>query len=204
MRIRMLATALVTTGALMGTLTGAASADGTPAPEDDAVVFACEGGGQVAVRVRTFTRAEIEKLEKEGKTPAVPALPSGTGVGGTRESHGDRAVRGWAEAGPSEVVRPEEVRPGETRAGRAEPGAWHTDVTITARPEEGGKAAGPESVRLALPEPGGTGTPGKGGRLVITGAVPVPGGKDAGATGRTETKVTLEGGEPVITCAMRK
>ncbi|MEU4829885.1 hypothetical protein [Streptosporangium sp. NPDC023615] len=197
MRIRVLATALVTTGALMGTLTGAANADGTPSPKDDVVVFACEGGGQVAVRVRTFTRDEMEKMEKDGKTstvPAVPAVPSGAEAGGAPGPRKDAAVR----------VAP---KTGERRAGEAKAGSGDTDVTVAVRPEEAdpaGKDARPDRVSLALPERDEAGAPGEEGHLVISEAVPVPGGNGGATTTRAETKVTLEGGKPLVTCVKER
>ncbi|MEV4750284.1 hypothetical protein AB0K21_28305 [Streptosporangium sp. NPDC049248] len=79
MRIRMLAAAVVTAGALMATLTGAASADDTPtpAPMEGTVQIQCEGGGQATLTTRRLTEAEIKELEKAGASPAVPAVPSG-------------------------------------------------------------------------------------------------------------------------------
>lgn len=200
MRIRMLATALVTVGALMGTLTGAANADGTPAPEDDVVLFTCEGGGQVAVRVRTLTRAEIEKMEKEGKVPAVaaapavPAAPSGAEVDAVPAPHGDAAVR----------VAP---KPGHRGTEHTKDGAEGTDVTVMARPGEthpAEKAGGPERTRLALPESGRAGTPEEEAHVVLSEAVPAPGGEGGGVGARTETRVTVEDGEPVVTCTTKR
>ncbi|WP_436758170.1 hypothetical protein [Streptosporangium sp. V21-05] len=101
MRIRMLAAAVVTAGALMVTLTGAASADGTPTPApvplagDGVVLVDCEGGGQVTLTTRRLTEAEREKLEKEGSAlavPALPALPSGQAGGEPRKAEAGRVM----------------------------------------------------------------------------------------------------------------
>jgi|GEM_PF-5788230 len=81
MRIRLLAVAVVTAGALMATLTGAASADTpTPAPlpeEGVALIVDCEGGGRISLMTRALTKAEREELGRSGAAFAVPALPSG-------------------------------------------------------------------------------------------------------------------------------
>ncbi|MEV4377508.1 hypothetical protein [Streptosporangium sp. NPDC049644] len=79
MRIRMLAAAVVTAGALMATLTGAASADDTPmpAPREGTVQIQCEGGGQATLTTRRLTEAEIKELEKAGASPAVPSGRAG-------------------------------------------------------------------------------------------------------------------------------
>ncbi|GGL34038.1 hypothetical protein [Planomonospora parontospora] len=136
MRIRFLAAAAVTTGALMTVLTGAAGASGTPAPAESsassglavpavpaappegAVTIACRGGKGFVTRA--LTEAERERLRAEGRrragdgevVPAVPALPA-------LPADGPSEVR-VAERG--ETVHPEgwdEVRvPGEATRGK--------------------------------------------------------------------------------------
>ncbi|MET8334984.1 hypothetical protein [Streptosporangium canum] len=85
MRIRFLAAAVVTAGALMATLTGAANASDDPAPSTPEAAFSivCEAGDdQGAVAVRRLTDAELKDLQAKGehwrKTTA-PAPVKGTG-----------------------------------------------------------------------------------------------------------------------------
>ncbi|MER5326424.1 hypothetical protein [Streptosporangium roseum] len=69
MRIRFLAAAVVTAGALMATLTGAANAsdDPAPAPPEAAFSIVCEAGDdQGAVAVRRLTDAELKELQAKG------------------------------------------------------------------------------------------------------------------------------------------
>ncbi|MEU4537519.1 hypothetical protein AB0G15_21920 [Streptosporangium sp. NPDC023825] len=180
MRIRMLAAAVVTAGALMATLTGAASADDTPAPaplpEDGVVIIDCEGGGQVTLTTRRLTEAEREKLEKEGPTLAVPALPA--------VPSGQAGETGKPEAGRVTI----------------------TEDILVARPDaeppalpEG--AAPPKRVKVmatpALPE----GAPKAGEVAALSAAVPAPEG-----AGITEVKVTgkhPEGDVPTVTCVRK-
>ncbi|ACZ83159.1 hypothetical protein [Streptosporangium roseum] len=66
MRIRFLAAAVVTAGALMATLTGAANASDDPAPATPEAAFTivCEAGDdQGAVAVRKLTDAELKDLQ---------------------------------------------------------------------------------------------------------------------------------------------
>ncbi|MGS2644299.1 hypothetical protein [Streptosporangium sp. LJ11] len=179
MRIRMLAAAVVTAGALMATLTGAASADTptpTPLPKDDVVIVDCEGGGQVTLTTRRLTEAEREKLEKEGSAlavPAVPAVPSG-------------------QAG----------EPGKPEAGRVTIAedilAVRPDAEPSALPEG---AIPPKRIRVmaapALPE--GAQKPGE--VATLSTAVPAPEG-----AGITEIRVTgkhPEGDVPTVTCVKK-
>lgn len=166
MRIRMLAAAVVTAGALMATLTGAASADGTPTPAplpgDGVVLINCEGGGQVTLKTRRLTEAEREELEKAGSAlavpavPAVPALPSGqAGEGGKPEAgrvtitEDLRAVRPDAEppalpdgVTPPKVVKAMPARPlpeGAPKAG---------EVAILSEAESAPDGTAPTEVRV--------------------------------------------------------
>jgi hypothetical protein len=69
MRIRFLAAAVVTAGALMATLTGAASASDDPAPSTPEAAFSivCEAGDhQRTVAVRRLTDAELKDLQAKG------------------------------------------------------------------------------------------------------------------------------------------
>ncbi|MEU7988425.1 hypothetical protein AB0B56_26510 [Streptosporangium canum] len=69
MRIRFLAAAVVTAGALMATLTGAANASDNPAPSTPEAAFSivCEAGDdQGAVAVRRLTDAELKDLQAKG------------------------------------------------------------------------------------------------------------------------------------------
>lgn len=70
MRIRFLAAAVVTAGALMATLTGAANASDNPAPATPEAAFTivCEAGDdQGAVAVRRLTDAELKDLQAKGE-----------------------------------------------------------------------------------------------------------------------------------------
>ncbi|GAA3000954.1 hypothetical protein [Streptosporangium longisporum] len=210
MRIRMLAT-LVTTGALMATLTGAASADGTPDPGDDAVLVTCEGGGAVAVKVKAFTEAEIKEMKKAGKMPAVPALPArpGTRTGGVTESRGDDGiVRVVPKPGTvkSEDLKPGDLKPGVPKPVDPEAVPEGADVTVMARPDkvdEVEKGRGPERTRVATPEPGEAGPLKKGEHFVLAEAVPVP-DEDGVVHGKGRTHIALSGDGPLITCATKK
>ncbi|MFI6457415.1 hypothetical protein ACIBF6_38395 [Streptosporangium amethystogenes] len=145
MRIRMLAAAVVTAGALMATLTGAASADGTPtpAPREGTVQIQCEGGGQVTLTTRRLTEAEIKELEKAGASPAVPAVPavpSGR-AGEAAVPSGVKVLRGVRVEGEDAkelLPLPEGVTPGKevkvmaAPSGTAAPGAPEAGVvTVT-------------------------------------------------------------------------
>ncbi|WP_440101189.1 hypothetical protein [Streptosporangium sp. H16] len=182
MRIRMLAAAVVTSGALMATLTGAASADTptpAPLPQDGVVIVDCEGGGQVTLTTRRLTEAEREKLEKEGSAlavPAVPAVPSG-----------QAGELGKPEAG--RVTIAEDIL------------AVRPDAEPPALPEG---AIPPKRVRVmaapALPE--GVQKPGEPGEVAtLSTAVPAPEG-----AGITEIRVTgkhPEGDVPTVTCVKK-
>ncbi|MFI6509873.1 hypothetical protein ACIBCT_19900 [Streptosporangium sp. NPDC050855] len=213
MRIRMLATTLVTTGALMATLTGAASADGTPDPGDGAVLVTCEGGGAVAVRVKAFTEAEIEEMKKAGKIPAVPALPARPGTGGVTEGRGDDGVvRAVPKPGTmkSQDLRPGDLKPGDPKPVDPKAVPEGADVTVMVRPDKVDKVVdkvekgrGPERTRVATPEPGEAGPLKKGEHFVLAEAAPVP-GEDGVAHGKSETHIALSGDGPLITCATKK
>lgn len=86
MRIRFLAAAVVTAGALMATLTGAANASDNPAPSTPEAAFTivCEAGDdQGAVAVRRLTDAELKDLQAKGghwrKTTGPGQVTGGTG-----------------------------------------------------------------------------------------------------------------------------
>ncbi|MFD8532487.1 hypothetical protein ACFV0L_34245 [Streptosporangium canum] len=88
MRIRFLAAAVVTAGALMATLTGAANAADNPAPATPEAAFTivCEAGDdQGAVAVRRLTDAELKDLQAKGEhwrkttAPALVKVTGGTG-----------------------------------------------------------------------------------------------------------------------------
>ncbi|WP_326826676.1 hypothetical protein [Streptosporangium sp. NBC_01756] len=73
MRIRFLAAAVVTTGALMATLTGAASASSEPAPSvsETITVTTCGGpDGKGSVTARRLTEAELKDLRAKGPATA--------------------------------------------------------------------------------------------------------------------------------------
>ncbi|MDP9864208.1 MULTISPECIES: hypothetical protein [Streptosporangium] len=78
MRIRYLAAAVVTAGALMATLTGAANASDAPAPTAPAetVAVTCEGAEGHAVLARKLTEAEVKELQAKGGTPAKATMPA--------------------------------------------------------------------------------------------------------------------------------
>ncbi|MGJ6965260.1 hypothetical protein ACSDR0_25455 [Streptosporangium sp. G11] len=178
MRIRMLAAAVVTAGALMATLTGAASADTptpAPLPGDSVVLVDCEGGGQVTLMTRRLTEAEREELEKSGAAlavPALPALPSGQ-TGGFGKTEAGRVT--IAE----DVLA---VRPGE------EPPAPPKDLKVMTAPLPTGAV-----------KPGEPGEPGA--TVTLSRAVPAPDGAAATEV-RVEGKLS-EGGTPSVTCVSK-
>lgn len=186
MRIRMLAAAVVTAGALMATLTGAASADDTPTPAplpgDGVVLIDCEGGGQVTLTMRRLTEAEREKLEKEGSALAVPAVPALPAV-----PSGKAGVSGKAEAGHVTITE-------DTRSVRpdAEPS------TLPALPD-GTTPPKAVDVTVAQPLPEGAQKPGE--AAMLSTAVPAPEGAAV-----TEVRVAgklSEDGVPTVTCAKK-
>ncbi|WP_031161753.1 hypothetical protein [Streptosporangium roseum] len=88
MRIRFLAAAVVTAGALMATLTGAANASDDPAPSTPEAAFTivCEAGDdQGAVAMRRLTDAELKDLQAKGghwrKTTAPDSVKVTGGTG---------------------------------------------------------------------------------------------------------------------------
>ncbi|WP_433248421.1 hypothetical protein ACQPYK_00490 [Streptosporangium sp. CA-135522] len=135
MRIRFLAAAVVTAGAMMATLTGAANASDTPAPvpapsDRTAVTVVCQGvADQDTVTVRRLTEAEIKDLQAKGgmwekakggvweksnestePTPTEPGTPSTSSVPAVPAPSLDPSKR--AEAGE---VRVFSLREGEAR-----------------------------------------------------------------------------------------
>ncbi|MER5644837.1 hypothetical protein [Streptosporangium sp. NPDC002524] len=194
MRIRMLAAAVVTAGALMVTLTGAASADGTPPPAptplpgDGVVLINCEGGGQMTLTTRPLTEAEREELKKAAPTltvpavPAVPALPSGQAAEGGKGAEGGKA--GKAEAG--RVTITEDVR------------AVRPDAAPPVLPDG---ATPPKATDVTVASPLPEGAAKRGEVAMLSTAVPAPGGAAV-----TEVRVAgklSEGGTPTVTCAKK-
>ncbi|WP_449061634.1 hypothetical protein [Planomonospora algeriensis] len=138
MRIRFLAAAAVTAGALMTTLTGAANAAGTPSPAesfessgatelavpatppDGAISIACKGGKGLVIR--RVTEAELERLRagdrrrvrEEDVVVAVPALP----VDGASEVRVPERGAVAYQDGPSEVRAPGEAVRGKRFRGK--------------------------------------------------------------------------------------
>ncbi|GAA3411653.1 hypothetical protein [Streptosporangium vulgare] len=192
MRIRMLAAAVVTAGALMATLTGAASADDTPTPAplpgDGVVLIDCEGGGQVTLTTRRLTEAEREKLEKEGSALAVPAVPALPAVpSGQAGVSGKTGVSGKAEAGHVMITE-------DTRSVRpdAEPSTLPALPDGTTPPEA-------VDVTVAQPLPEGAQKPGE--AAMLSTAVTAPEGAAV-----TEVRVAgklSEDGVPTVTCAKK-
>jgi len=174
MRIRMLAAAVVTAGALMATLTGAASADTptpVPLPKDGvALRVDCEGGGRISLTTRTLTEAERKELEKGGAALAVPAVPA--------PPLGETGEAGKAEAGRVTITK-------DFRAAKpaAEPSALPEDVTVMAVP------AVPAEVRES------------GEAVTLSTAVPVPDG--ATVTEVRVAQKSSEGDVPTVTCVMK-
>ncbi|GGS87165.1 hypothetical protein GCM10010156_52050 [Planobispora rosea] len=147
MRIRILAAATVTAGALMATLTGAASA-ATPEPSPPAdspgkgkiISVICEAGGdRPTVTVRELTDAEAEKLAKRFKGKIEKAVPG--------EVVPEKAVPG--EAGGADHAQPGEpprrVKALEGKPPVVPPGAGE-------RPE--GLPEGAEKIRILQTPPG--------------------------------------------------
>ncbi|MEU8382992.1 hypothetical protein [Streptosporangium sp. NPDC048865] len=196
MRIRMLAVATLTAGALMATLTGAASADGTPTPAPvpssasvaDVVLIQCEGGGQVTLTTRRLTEAEREKLEKEGVAHAVPAVPALPPVKAGELKKPE--VREFRRAESGGVMRPDDVL-------KARP-----DAEPPALPE-GVPPRGTTKTMTASPLPEGAPKPGE--PATLSGAVPAPDGAVPAPDGAVFTEVTVtgrqaEGDAPTVTC----
>ncbi|MFF3437872.1 hypothetical protein [Streptosporangium sp. NPDC002721] len=200
MRIRMLAAAVVTAGALMATLTGAASADTptpapAPLPKEGVVLIQCEGGGHVTLTTRRLTDAEREKLEKEGAALAVPAIPAVPAVPPGKAG----------EAGESKRPEVGELRVDEFRRAEAG-GATIADDILTARPDSAPPAppegvTPPRAVRIIAASPRPEGAPKPGEAATLSTAVSAPDG-----TAVTEVKVTgkqSEGDVPAVTCVSK-
>ncbi|MBG0827034.1 hypothetical protein HS041_04555 [Planomonospora sp. ID67723] len=155
MRIRFLAAAVVTAGALMATLTGAANADtpdtpGTPSPPPSAekgFSIVCEAGGDHPhITAHKLTDEEMKELAAEGpkmtvRVQAVPADPAGPGGAPGTPQAGHVVV-----TGPDGIVKrlaklPEAIE--MTLAAPAEPGeAGNPDmkVEVVPAPEEAAAA----------------------------------------------------------------
>ncbi|MER6172908.1 hypothetical protein [Streptosporangium sp. NPDC001681] len=139
MRIRMLAAAVVTAGALMATLTGAANADDTPTPgpKEGTVQIQCEGGGQATLITRRLTEAEIKELAKAGSSPAAPLVradEAGVPSGQVKVFRGTRAEGEDAKVLPP---LPEGVTPGK-------------DVKVMAAPSVPAVPGDPEAVAMTV------------------------------------------------------
>ncbi|WP_433370138.1 hypothetical protein [Streptosporangium sp. CA-115845] len=148
MRIRMLAAAVVTAGALMATLTGAANADDTPTPgpKEGTVQIQCEGGGQATLITRRLTEAEIKELAKAGSLPAVPTVPAVPAVpsgraddAGGPSGHAMIFKGGQAEGEDAKALLPlpEGVTPGK-------------DVKVMAAPSVPAAPGAPEAVAMTV------------------------------------------------------
>ncbi|WP_326646271.1 hypothetical protein OG884_16695 [Streptosporangium sp. NBC_01755] len=193
MRIRMLAAAVVTAGALMATLTGAASADDTPtpAPKEGTEHIQCDGGGHVTLTTHRLTEAEIKELEKAGSLPFVSTAPSGradeagvpaahvtiAGEAGVPAAHVTIVRSVPAEAGDAKELPPlpEGVTPGK-------------DIKVMAAPTVTAGTAGP-----GAPEAG----------MVTVFSEDVPEGAEGGeGAGDAAVRVmsALSGDEPKVTC----
>ncbi|WP_030920846.1 hypothetical protein [Streptosporangium amethystogenes] len=190
MRIRMLAAAVVTAGALMATLTGAANADGTPTPVpwEGTVQIQCEGGGQAILTTRRLTEAEIKELAKAGSSPAVPAVPSGRAdEAGVPSGHVKdfRRARTEGEDAKELPPLPESVTPGK-------------DVKVMAAPSA--------TAAFGAPEAGVVTVISEGAPERIEGAKRAE--KVEGAEGPEDVAVmvmsTPSAGAPVVTCAKAK
>ncbi|MFF5208589.1 hypothetical protein [Streptosporangium sp. NPDC000396] len=134
MRIRILAAAVVTAGALMATLTGAANAAGAPAPApSESFTVQCEGGGQMTVTARKLSDAEIKELEGGGRAAeAVPAERMDPAKLAELKDVKVNDVKIIADA-PGQVARAEKATEGVmVEATPATPLSEATDVMITA------------------------------------------------------------------------
>ncbi|GIH75247.1 hypothetical protein [Planobispora longispora] len=163
MRIRILATAVLTAGALMATLSGAASADTpeTPAPpgspeKGKIVSVVCEAGAdKPTVTVRELTDAEAgelaERLKEEiGKAGEAGGSDSERPVPGERPEPAEILEGKVLIAGPEGAgLRPEDLPEGVERA-RVLPAAPGEPPVAG---ESAEKFAGDVSVTCAAPVP---------------------------------------------------
>ncbi|MEV4248123.1 hypothetical protein AB0J63_32510 [Streptosporangium canum] len=109
MRIRFLAAAVVTAGALMATLTGAANASDNPAPSTPEAAFTivCEAGDDQGVAVRRLTDAELKDLQAKGGHWRKTAGP-GQATGGTGHLASVQVTEA-TESGPVKVTETTEA-----------------------------------------------------------------------------------------------
>ncbi|MET8051946.1 hypothetical protein ABZU75_30530 [Streptosporangium sp. NPDC005286] len=183
MRIRMLAAAVVTAGALMATLTGAASADNTPmpGPQEGTVQIQCEGGGQATLTTRRLTEAEIKELEKTGSSPAAPA--GRADEAGVPSGH-VKVFRGtWAEGEDA-----------KERLSLSESVAPVNDIKVMAAPSGTAAPGAPEAVMTTVIS-----------EDVPEGAEKVEGAKKAKKVegAKVEVTRTASEGEPTVTCSKK-